>query len=92
MTLLGASSCATTCVPARPSRLLRQLRRRLVWNCSNPSSWRRRNADAAALRGAQGEETAGLGRKYKGNSISTTKYNVATFLPKVQRERRTALC
>jgi hypothetical protein len=59
--------------------------------CSNPSSWRRRNADAAALRGAQGEETAGLGHKYKGNSISTTKYNVATFLPKVQRERGTAL-
>ena len=50
----------------------------------------RRNADAAPARGAQGEETAGLGHKYKGNSISTTKYNVATFLPKVRRERWTA--
>jgi hypothetical protein len=48
------------------------------------------NADAALVRGAQGEETAGLGHKYKGNSISTTKYNLATFLPKVRLERRTS--
>ena len=33
---------------------------------------------------SQAEETAAQGGKYRGNSISTTKYNLVTYFPKAR--------